>query len=725
MTSPSGSPRYKAFISYSHAADGKLAPALQVGLERFAKPWYRRRVFRVFRDKTGLAVTPKLWGSIQRAIESSEYFVLLASPAAAQSKWVQQEVAFWLEHRAPEKLLIVLTDGVIAWDHTANDFDWTRTDALPRVLERQSAAQPNHLDLRWARVDTDLSLRRPRFLDAIAGLAATLRQVPLDDLIGEDVAHYRTTRRLLRGGVALLVMLTAFAFYTAYLANRAVNMAEGLEAERSRAVAEELQEARLAAAKAESERRSLEEREQSVASSRRAAAAALSVFAQDRELSTLLAMEAIRISPTSEADTALRTALAGQIAPVVFRGPDSPVTSVVFSGSSPERLLAVFEDGSARIWTIGPSLAPPAGRGPSPVGRRVSAGAELGRGLSGPAGLVLAAKAISYDGADGVQARFSPDGASVLTATFRTERSFHEPEGGRAAARIWDAATGKLRHELKHPYLQHAAFSPDGRRVVTVGDDSRAVMWDASSGAKLAELKDQQRGLVYVEYSDNGQWFATSAKDDTVRIRAASDGKPIATLKVPGKTFLAAAAFSPDGRWILTMNEGDPPRLWDWQRTPGNSVAELGEEAQSVLAANFSSDSKLLVTAGPGSTAGIWDVVTGRKLHVLGHDGVVTDAVFDPGGRWIVTTSDDSSSAILWDVTTGTRFLDLGGYDSPRETAAFGGPRPYIATGTGEGMVLVYDCDVCGTTSDLEALARERVTRALTAEEKKRYLGQP
>jgi hypothetical protein len=41
---------YDAFISYSHALDGALAPALQTGLERFAKPWYRPRALRVFRD---------------------------------------------------------------------------------------------------------------------------------------------------------------------------------------------------------------------------------------------------------------------------------------------------------------------------------------------------------------------------------------------------------------------------------------------------------------------------------------------------------------------------------------------------------------------------------------------------------------------------------------------------------------------------------------------------
>lgn len=56
--------RYAAFISYSHSADGALAPALQDGLQRLAKPWNQRRILEVFRDQTGLAVSPALWPSI-------------------------------------------------------------------------------------------------------------------------------------------------------------------------------------------------------------------------------------------------------------------------------------------------------------------------------------------------------------------------------------------------------------------------------------------------------------------------------------------------------------------------------------------------------------------------------------------------------------------------------------------------------------------------------------
>ena len=88
---------YDAFISYSHAADGQLAPALQSTVQRYAKPWYRRRALRVFRDDTGLSANPHLWTSIVEALDGSRWFILLSSPDAARSEWVGREIAHWVK----------------------------------------------------------------------------------------------------------------------------------------------------------------------------------------------------------------------------------------------------------------------------------------------------------------------------------------------------------------------------------------------------------------------------------------------------------------------------------------------------------------------------------------------------------------------------------------------------------------------------------------------------
>src|SRR5450631_4188165 len=90
---------YAAFLSYSHAADDKLAPAIQSALHNLAKPWYRMRTVKVFRDKTSLSANPALWPAIVEALAASRFFLLMASPGAAASPWVRQEVNWWKENR--------------------------------------------------------------------------------------------------------------------------------------------------------------------------------------------------------------------------------------------------------------------------------------------------------------------------------------------------------------------------------------------------------------------------------------------------------------------------------------------------------------------------------------------------------------------------------------------------------------------------------------------------
>ena len=113
---------YDAFVSYSHANDKSVASALQTTVQKLGKPWYRRRALRLFRDDTSLAAAPQLWPTIERALGESRSFILLASPQAAASKWVNKEVAYWLDHNSIDTLLIGVTHGELFWDDTAGDF---------------------------------------------------------------------------------------------------------------------------------------------------------------------------------------------------------------------------------------------------------------------------------------------------------------------------------------------------------------------------------------------------------------------------------------------------------------------------------------------------------------------------------------------------------------------------------------------------------------------------
>ncbi|GGX48118.1 toll/interleukin-1 receptor domain-containing protein [Streptomyces chryseus] len=187
---------YDAFLSYSQEAGRKLAPALQRAVETFAKPWYRRRGLRVFRDSTHVHATSSLWGTIESALAESSCFILMASPGAARSPWVNREVEWWLQHRHVSRLYIVLTEGELRWDPVQGEFDLPSRDALPPALLRAFPSQPWWVDLRGVRAERLTVRRDPAFLDRVASLVASLTGRLKDDLIGEELRQHRRTKRI-------------------------------------------------------------------------------------------------------------------------------------------------------------------------------------------------------------------------------------------------------------------------------------------------------------------------------------------------------------------------------------------------------------------------------------------------------------------------------------------------------------------------------------------------
>ena len=84
--------------------------------------------------------------SIEQALGQSRFLILLASPEAAASPWVNKEVAYWLEHKSADTLLVAVTDGVLVWDDTINDFDVRKARPLPPALKGRFAAWRKAMD---------------------------------------------------------------------------------------------------------------------------------------------------------------------------------------------------------------------------------------------------------------------------------------------------------------------------------------------------------------------------------------------------------------------------------------------------------------------------------------------------------------------------------------------------------------------------------------------------
>jgi WD40 repeat protein len=104
---------------------------------------------------------------------------------------------------------------------------------------------------------------------------------------------------------------------------------------------------------------------------------------------------------------------------------------------------------------------------------------------------------------------FSPDGKSLLSGSF--DRT----------VRLWDVATGK---ELKRfegtGRVENAAFTPDGKRIVSCGDasDSRLHLWDIQSGQQILQSEAVGRGITGLAVLPDGRRCVTAGNDDVIRI---------------------------------------------------------------------------------------------------------------------------------------------------------------------------------------------------------------
>jgi hypothetical protein len=291
---PSTNIVYDGFISYSHAADDLLAPRLQAGLQRFAKPWWQRRALRIFRDEASLSANPHLWSSITEALDQSDWFVLLLSPEAAESVWVNREVEYWLEHKDRDRIIPVVTDGDFAW--AMDDIDATSTSAPP-ALYGAFTDEPRWVDLRFARTEEQLDLNNASFRAAIADIASAIRGVPKDELESEEVRQHRRTRRTAIAAGVALVALTVAASGAAVLA-----VDRGNEATAQRLAAED------SAAEADAQRQVAEALEFD-ARSDALAGSAIAQLGTDPELALLLGTESLAREPQEVALSATHQAL--------------------------------------------------------------------------------------------------------------------------------------------------------------------------------------------------------------------------------------------------------------------------------------------------------------------------------------------------------------------------------------------------------------------------------
>lgn len=698
---------YEAFISYSHAADNDLAAALQRTLNRIARPPYKWREWwppRVFRDQTNLAAAADLGGEIRGALMGSSSFVLLASPPAAQSHWVNEEVTTWCANKPRDRLFIALTEGSLAWDDGRSDFDPAQTDALPPALYGIFDAEPLWVDLTGVTV-VGTATRDPRFLDGAATLAAAIRGTEKYELTGEDARQHRRTRRLVGSGIGLLALLTLLATIAAIYAV----IQRGHADHRAK-----------------------------LATSRQFAAEAIAKLDVDPAQSLVLAARATTIAETGEAINSLRQALrASRLRSQIAAG--ARVFDVE-GGPGGRLIAAALGNGSVRIWNgrtrkvvatlrlshrhalhsvsfsrDGRRLLGAGRYGGATVwsttGGRVSRLASLVRSRA-------AAGALSPDGSlaatadsdgfvhlwhSGTGRRDGPP-LALPDGTFTVQDVAFDSSGSQLIAAtgklvtVWNLRTHK--RTVRRPregFVWSVAVSPDGHHVAAGFEDNNARIWDLRTGETVA-LSGHDGAVMHVAFNPDGSLLATASQDETAGIWNVRNGKMLAQLR--GDTGnVESASFASNGATVLTGSDDGTVRFWSVAADPvlaavRSSPPHVSSDRKALLSVAFDPNGKHLLTAGKDGTARVWDIRSGTLLRTMQSGRASGDWVeiarFDASGRYVLAAGDDGKLRI-WKLSTDAPPTTLGGpKGGPLHDAAFSPDGRLVAAGGQMGTVRVW-----------------------------------
>jgi WD40 repeat protein len=644
--------------------DGRLAPALRIALHRFAKPWYRLRALRVFRDDASLSANPDLWSAIEDALGSAEFFILLASPEAAASHWVDQEVRYWLEYRPAANILIGLTGGTIKWDHTIGAVDRRRTNALPPSLQSQLHGEPRYIDLRWTTTSDDVSIAHPRFRDCVADFSAPMHHRAKDELLGDDVRQHKQVFRLISGVIATLLVLTATAAGLALVALH---------------------------------QRDAAQREAAIALSRQLAAEAGTGGNAQLDRSLLLGVESQRAADTTEARSAIVTGLETNPELMSLVHSSGVLRTVAFQD---DRTLLVSSDyGALSSWDVVSNepirklsvdtqqVATPF----SPDGRMLLVGNALWSVRPWKHVMDFPPKDVDSP------ISFSSDGTLVAEDTGTDSGPLLvDSKTGRALGGFASAGVAGLRS---------LAFSPDDRLLAGGTFDGRIFVWD------VATRKQLQGPLLIASRATPGLAVRALAFsiDDTVLVAGdftsgAIVGAMAAWDVATGRLLRDSSAMntqaksmsaSPDGRQLAVGSGGGTVDIWDLQRlqivaqiSAGNAVGEIDNLA-------FSADGELLAAANEYGTVGVWDLRRAQRLGQMlpGTDATIASVAFGTGRqRAILAVGTANGKIHLWDpVSRRPLGSPLVEPESILTSLAFGSGTGLLAAGTKDGVVDLWD----------------------------------
>ena len=278
-----------------------------------------------------------------------------------------------------------------------------------------------------------------------------------------------------------------------------------------------------------------------------------------------------------------------------------------------------------------------------------------------------------------------PDGKQIVSA------------GNDHTLRVWDVASGRELLTLKgHAnYIDALAYDRQGERIVSGGADHLLKVWDAKTGDELLTFAEHTAPIKSLLISGDGSTVISTSLNET-KAWNLETGEALAVPDL-GLQSASRVAVSPNGRRLAFAKEDGALKVWTWGAQPLDLT--LAGSGNSFWTIALSRDGERLVAVDTSGALRIWNTTTGEEKTVRTRfDGLITGLDFHPNNRWAATAGGDGVVR-LWDIESGQELAALKGHQGNTGSArgggvncvAFLGDGSQIVSGGGDHVLKIWD----------------------------------
>lgn len=563
--------RYWAFISYS-SKDRAFASWLHSALESYLLPTKLinhptptgenapRRLRPLFWDRAEMTAHHDLTELIYDSLRSSRYLIVVCSPHAASSPWVEKEIQAFRQMHGHERILAIIADGSPGGPGGRNCFPAAFADLQPKAPDARPQGD--------GRTNAKLML------------IAAMLGIEFDQLKQRHLQRLRV--KLLQAAAAMLVLALAAGWWWQ------------TEQEKK----QEIIRNNTAAQMVEAGRQSL--------------------LAQDPGAALAWFVAAIENGGAGETTRYLMArAIDALDAPhyTVASQPEDRIASVMFVGSS-EYLLTSNTKGETTLRRAGDgALVSKLELSSSPVPTLLSVRPVARFALSYKGAEVQCLRLLDAQVVSVLEGHTAP----VLTAVSSASERIAITGSADKTAKVWRLEDGQL---LSSTPVQSAAItsilvSPNEGWFATGSADGKVQVWKVHDGTHIRELDILDSGITTLRTSPDGRALAAETMNGAASAWASADWTPIgkhhaASGRVRQVFFghpeapVAAVVIHDRSHVIKIVNLMD-----------GKTVKELTGHTADIGKVCLADTGEVMASQAVDGTVRVWDVVSGSALHIF------------------------------------------------------------------------------------------------------------